>query len=97
MMANPLFQVEQEKLVTLVICLTFQRAIEMFLRTADPTGLKSFWIGLSDLFHEGHFVWASTGNYQLQMHVVKLILMLVLDIHPLHKACLVYICLRLHW
>ena len=34
-----------------------QKAIEMFLDTADPGGNASFWIGLTDLFHEGTFVW----------------------------------------
>jgi hypothetical protein len=34
----------------------------MFLKKADPTGKKYFWIGLTDLFHEGKFVWSSTGQ-----------------------------------
>ena len=34
----------------------------MFLQTADPTGAKFFWIGLTDLFHEGKFVWSSMGQ-----------------------------------
>ena len=34
----------------------------MFLQTADPTGENLFWIGLTDLFHEGKFVWISTGK-----------------------------------
>ena len=36
-----------------------QKAIELFLETADPGGNTSFWIGLTDLFHEGKFVWIS--------------------------------------
>ena len=31
------------------------RAIEMFLDTADPIGTGLFWIGLTDLLHEGKF------------------------------------------
>ena len=31
----------------------------MFLDTADPSGTGWFWIGLTDLFHEGKFVWIS--------------------------------------
>ena len=42
--------------------LLLQKAIEMFLQTADPTGENLFWIGLTDLFHEGKFVWTSTGK-----------------------------------
>jgi hypothetical protein len=34
----------------------------MFLLTADPTGNHKYWIGLIDLFHEGNFIWASTGE-----------------------------------
>ncbi len=34
----------------------------MFLQTADPTGEHHYWIGLTDLFHEGTFIWASTGE-----------------------------------
>ena len=34
----------------------------MFLQTADPKGENFFWIGLTDLFHEGKFVWTSTGQ-----------------------------------
>ena len=37
-----------------------QKAIEMFLLTADPTGKGSFWIGLTDIFHEGTWIWPST-------------------------------------
>jgi hypothetical protein len=39
-----------------------QKAIEMFLLTADPAGEHFYWIGLTDLFHEGNFIWASTGE-----------------------------------
>jgi len=39
-----------------------QKAVEMFLLAADPTGKGSFWIGLTDLFHEGTFIWPSTGE-----------------------------------
>ena len=31
----------------------------MFLDTADPSGTGLFWIGLTDLLHEGKFVWIS--------------------------------------
>ncbi len=34
----------------------------MFLLTADPTGGHYYWIGLTDLFQEGNFIWASTGE-----------------------------------
>jgi hypothetical protein len=34
----------------------------MFLLTADPTGDLNYWIGLTDLFHEGNFIWSSTGE-----------------------------------
>ena len=34
----------------------------MFLQTADPKGENYLWIGLTDLFHEGKFVWSSTGK-----------------------------------
>ena len=36
-----------------------QKAIEMFLETADPTGTGSFWIGLTDMFHEANFEWTT--------------------------------------
>ena len=36
-----------------------QKAIELFLDTADPGGNVSFWIGLTDLFEEGNFVWSN--------------------------------------
>ncbi len=39
-----------------------QKAIEIFLLAADPTGKHFFWIGLTDLFHEGTFIWSSTGE-----------------------------------
>jgi hypothetical protein len=39
-----------------------EKAIEMFLLTADPSGQGSFWIGLTDLFREGEFIWSSTGE-----------------------------------
>ena len=29
----------------------------MFLETVDPTGTGLFWIGLTDMFHEGNFEW----------------------------------------
>ena len=35
-----------------------QKAIELFLDTADPGGNANFWIGLTDLFEEGNFVWS---------------------------------------
>ena len=31
----------------------------MFLDTADPGGSGKFWIGLTDLFQEGNFVWSN--------------------------------------
>ena len=34
-----------------------QKAIELFLDTVDPGGDNPFWIGLTDLFEEGNFVW----------------------------------------
>ena len=37
-----------------------QKAVDMFLLAADRTGENLFWIGLTDLFHEGKFVWSST-------------------------------------
>ena len=43
----------------------------MFLRTADPTGANDFWIGLTDLFHEGKFVWSSTGQEALSTNWSK--------------------------
>ena len=30
-----------------------QKAVEMFLNQTDPTGAKAYWIGLTDLSHEG--------------------------------------------
>ena len=36
-----------------------QKAIELFLDTADPGGDVGFWIGLTDLFEEGNFVWSN--------------------------------------
>ena len=36
-----------------------QKAIELFLDTADPGGDVAFWIGLTDLFEEGNFVWSN--------------------------------------
>jgi hypothetical protein len=39
-----------------------QKAIEMFLLTVDPTGEYIYWIGLTDLFQEGSFVWVSNGE-----------------------------------
>ena len=36
-----------------------QKAIEEFLDTVDPDGTRSFWIGLTDLFEEGNFMWTS--------------------------------------
>ena len=43
----------------------------MFLRTADPTGANDFWIGLTDLFHEGKFVWSSMGQEAFYTNWVK--------------------------
>jgi len=34
-----------------------QKLIETFLGSADPSGTHRFWIGLTDLFHEGTFMW----------------------------------------
>ena len=36
-----------------------QKAIELFLDTADPAGTSGFWIGLTDLLVEGNFVWTN--------------------------------------
>ena len=33
----------------------------MFLDTVDPAGTSNFWIGLTDIFHEGTFIW-TTGD-----------------------------------
>jgi hypothetical protein len=40
----------------------------MFLLTADPTGNHYYWIGLTDLFHEGNFIWASSGEKATYTH-----------------------------
>ncbi len=32
-------------------------SIELFLKAADPSGKKIFWIGLTDLFQEGTWMW----------------------------------------
>ncbi len=34
----------------------------MFLLAADPSGNSYFWIGLTDIFYEGTFIWPSTGE-----------------------------------
>jgi len=34
-----------------------QMSIELFLKAADPSGKKIFWIGLTDLFQEGTWMW----------------------------------------
>ena len=34
-----------------------QKSIELFLKAADPTGQKLFWIGMTDLFQEGTWMW----------------------------------------
>ncbi len=39
-----------------------QKAIEMFLEAVDPSGEYRYWIGLTDIFHEGTFIWATTGE-----------------------------------
>jgi hypothetical protein len=39
-----------------------QKAIELFLSQADPNGENYFWIGLSDIAHEGKFVWMTSGK-----------------------------------
>jgi hypothetical protein len=38
-----------------------QKAVELFLNQTDPTGENFFWIGLSDIAHEGKFVWMTSG------------------------------------
>ena len=39
-----------------------QKAIEMFINQTNPSGEKKFWIGLTDLAHEGSWVWLSSGK-----------------------------------
>ena len=39
-----------------------QKAVEMFLKQTDPTGAKAYWIGLTDLSHEGQWMWISSGK-----------------------------------
>ncbi len=39
-----------------------QKAVELFLNQTDPTGENVFWIGLSDIAHEGKFVWMTSGK-----------------------------------
>ena len=39
-----------------------QRDVEIFLNQTDPTGANGYWIGLTDLSHEGHWMWISSGK-----------------------------------
>ncbi len=39
-----------------------QKAIELFLNQTDPNGQNRFWIGLTDLVHEDHWIWMSSGK-----------------------------------
>jgi hypothetical protein len=34
----------------------------MYILSLVPAGTSRFWIGLTDLFHEGKWVWASSGT-----------------------------------
>ena len=36
--------------------------MEQFLAVADPQKEKFFWIGLTDVFSEGDYVWVPSGN-----------------------------------
>jgi hypothetical protein len=39
-----------------------QKAVEMFLNQSDPAGANVYWIGLTDLSHEGQWMWISSGK-----------------------------------
>jgi hypothetical protein len=34
----------------------------LFLLEVDPVGVGAFWIGLTDLAHEGNWIWLSSGK-----------------------------------
>ncbi len=38
-----------------------QLEINLFLIEKDPTSQNGFWIGLSDLVDEGHWIWMASG------------------------------------
>ena len=39
-----------------------QGDVEIFLNQTDSTGVNGYWIGLTDLSHEGHWMWISSGK-----------------------------------
>ena len=39
-----------------------QREVELFLEQNAATGAQGYWIGLTDISHEGHWTWISSGK-----------------------------------